>query len=500
MNFKRTVSVLIAVITVCTAVFVTPYSALEDATETQQTIGTEETSYPEETTEPDQTASCEETTAPETVEPETTEPVSTEPVATEPATEAKKGKKKTAKLKINGSTVFYYNKKVLKGINSYRKSKGLKKLTNDENLTARAYARASMLAVNYSKNLSAKAEFPKKAVLTKGATYQSALAKFKESAHKNKKAINACGIANLKVGSERLWVIFLDEKFKEDIKKVESYPKKSKEYSCDGNYYVKYFKVKSNTGSFKNKTVRFKKDKKYSGQIYLKNYQNSVNSYFKVKNSASHTPVKYTTKNNSVATVTPYGNVKGKQASAFKEKSRYTPQKGDFILFHWYKNDGYLANHVGIVYKVTKKHITTIEGNTRSDNYRKSVVSKRVYRNYKRNSQIVGFIDVSQFTSRETAYELADLAKKQIGKRGRNFYNHTKAWKEINGSYMAAHWCAIFCGWLLEQKDLDPYEVIRWSPSCTWWIKQCHKRATAKINAKVVGSKKTYSYKITFKV
>ena len=497
MHLKRTLSILIAAVMIISAIYVTPYSAIEETSETTEPVTvTEETSYPEETTEPESVT--EETT---TVEQETTEPETT-PKETEPAENEKTTKKKkaTTKLKIKGTTIYFYNKKVLNAVNSYRSSKGLKKLKNDEELTEKAYARASMLAVNYSTKLSAKAsDFPKNVVLTKGATYLSAYNKFKESSFAKSKGINACGIANLKVGNERMWAVFADKKEKTEIEKVSSYPKKAKAYSVKGDFYVKYFKAKNNTGSFKNKTVRYKKNKKYAGQLYFKNYKDSVNSYFKVANSSKHTPVKYSTNSTKTASVSSYGNVTCKKVSAFKDRTRYTPKKGDFILFHWYKNDGYLANHVGIVYKVTDKNVITIEGNTKANDYRKSVVSKRVYKNYKRNSQIVGFVDLSEYMTRETAESLANLAKKQIGKRGRNYYNHTKAWKEVYGCYGAANWCAIFCGWLLEQKGYTPYDIIRWSPSCTLWIKQCHKRATAKINAKVVGSSKKYSYKITFK-
>ncbi len=547
MNFKRTISVLIAVVIAASALYVTPFYAIEE-----ETAATEQITQPEETLNTDENTD-EETTAPSETsgeiedsnvnskenskikswvgakpsvkvsEPEekqtntdnttagssddeynTTAPTNqnVKKSDTSKKKETKKAKKKSSKyaeLEIKGTTVYKYNKKVLKGINSYRKSKKLKKFKNDEALTKKAYARAAMLAVNYSKTPSGKTKISGKVIFTKGASYAAAIKAFKYSAHRKTKSFNACGIANLKVGSERLWVIIVKKKDTSKIRKITSYPAVTKTYKTVGDYYVKYFKAKYNTGTFKNKTVRYKKGKKYSGQLYLRNYKDYVRSYFKVDNSDKQTPVKYTSKNKKIATVTAYGNVKAKKPSAFKERTRYTPKKGDFILFHWYKNDGYLANHVGIVYKVTGNKVITIEGNTKNDNYRKSVVSKRTYKNYKKNSQIAGFMDLSLYMSRKKAESMADLAKKQIGKRGRNFYNHTKAWKEVNGSYQAAHWCAIFCGWLLEKNGYDPYDFIRWSPSCTLWIKSCHKRATAKIIAKVMGSSKTYSYKITFK-
>lgn len=495
MKFKRSISILIAVIMTMSAFCVTSFSAVEE---------TEAQTVPAETSALGETGSVETNPAETTVEPETTEPVVTEPEVTQPADEKKdvKPDTKTAKFKVKGSTIKLYNKKLFNAVNVYRKSKGLSKLKNDKDLSAKAYKRALMLAVYYSGKLSAKTniEFPDNIVYSKGATYVNTYLKFKKCDFKKSKNINACGIANVKVGNVRFWVILADKKNSSDIKKVTAYSKKSKSYSAKMSFYTKYLKAKKGAGNFKNKTVRYKKNKKYPGQLYLTNYKSSVNSFFKVSNLASHTPVKYSTQNDSVAMVSSYGNVKAKQVSAFKERKRYTPKKGDFILFHWYPGDGYLANHVGIVYKVTKKNVITIEGNTKANDYRKSVVSKKTYKKYKRNSEIVGFIDVSQFMKRDQAKKMAELAKKQIGKRGRNFYNHTKAWKEFNGEYMAANWCAIFCGWLLEQNGLEPYDFIRWSPSCTMWIRQCHKRATAKITAKIPGSGKSYSYKVTFKV
>lgn len=486
---------LIAVIMAMSAFCVTSFSAIEE---------TEGQTAPSETSAYGETGAVETQPAETTVEPETTEPIVTEPETTQPAAEKKtvKTDTKTAKFKVKGSTIRQYNKKLFNAVNVYRKSKGLQKLKNDKDLSAKAYKRALMLAVNYSGKLSAKTDidFPENIVYSKGASYVNAYLKFKKCDFKKSKKINACGIANLKVGNVRFWVLVADKKETSDIKKVTSYTKKSKSYSEKMSFYTKYLKGKKNTGSFKNKTVRYKKNKKYPGQLYLANYKSSVNSFFKVNNLSSHTPVKYSTKNKAVASVSSYGNVKANQVSAFKERKRYTPKKGDFILFHWYPGDGYLANHVGVVYKVTKKNVITIEGNTNANDYRKSVVSKKTYKNYKRDSEIVGFIDVSLFMKRSQAEKMANLAKKQIGKRGRNFYNHTKAWKEYVGEYMAANWCAIFCGWLLEKNGLDPYDFIRWSPSCTMWIKQCHKRATAKITAKIPGSSKSYSYKVTFKV
>lgn len=502
MHLKRTVSIIIAALMVVSAIYVTPFSAVEGEVDAQEMTTVADSTFTEGTTAESETQA--EASEAETTETKATEP-STKPKATEPEpTEAPAKKTKTGKtsaIKVKGTTIQYYNKKVLNSINSYRKSKGLKKFTNDTAMSSKANKRAAMLSVYYSGKLSAKADnLPKKCVIAKGATYLNVYKKYKAKSYAKDKTLNACGIANLKVGSERFWVIYLGEKTPEKINKVTTYSKKVKNYSASGDYYVKYFKAKGNTGGFKNKSVRFVKDKKYSGQLYFKNYKTSVNSFFKVDNEDKHTPVKYSTKNSKIAEVTPYGNVKGKRYSAFKDRTRYTPKKGDFILFHWYKNDGFLANHVGVVYKVTDNSITTIEGNTKSYNYRKSVVSKRIYKNYKNNSLIVGFIDLSEYMSRENAIGIAKLAKKQIGKRGHNYYNHTKAWKDFIGKYEAAHWCSIFCGWLLEQKGYDPYDVIRWNPGCSNWIKWCHKRATAKIKAKVAGSKKTYSYNITFKI
>lgn len=493
MKFKKSISVLIAVITVLTAFFVSPAGALEEG-ETAASTACTETAFEQESSS-EESSSFEESTAEESTAEAVTEPEPVNP--TEPASEPVE----SAMLKVRGKTVHYNNKCALRYINAYRVSSGRDKYKNDKALTETAYKRAAMLAVDYSRKQPVKKplEMSSKAVYAKG-DYTALVKKYKSSKFRKDKKVNVCGIANLKVGGETLWALILDTKEKTDIEKVTEYSKKTVSYSSSDEYKLSLLKGRAQLGDFKTKTVRYKKNKKYSGQLNLTNYQDDINSYFKVNNTDKHTPVEYSTKDSDVASVSSYGNVKALDYSAYKEKSRYTPKKGDFILFHWYPNDGYLASHVGVVYKVTRNNIVTIEGNTGNNDYRKSIVSKRVYKNYKKNYQIIGFVDISKYIGRDEAEELAELAKKQLGKRGSKFYYHTKAWKDVMGSYEPAHWCAIFCGWLLEQMDYDPVEDGRWSPSCTMWIRQCHARATAKIKAKIKGSKKTYSYKVTFKV
>lgn len=408
------------------------------------------------------------------------------------------------KVKVSGTTVKTENKKALKYINEYRKSKNCKRLKPDKALSKTAYERAAMLAVNYSRKLPVEGglkNMPEKFIIARGSDCNALVKKYKTSDYKKDKEINACAIANLKAGDVTFWVLLMEKKPKGGIDEITSYSGKTKKYSASAFYKTEYLKGKENCGEFIKKTVRYKKNKKYSGKLQIKNYNSDVNSYFEAVNSSEYLPIEYTSMNPDVAVVSSFGNVTAKQASIYKERNRYTPKKGDFVLFHWYKGDGYLANHVGVVYKVTSKSIVTIEGNTKSNNCKKSVVSKRTYRNYKKNRQIVGFVDMSKYISRSKAKSLANLAKTQIGKKGKNYYNHTKAWKVINGGkYGADQWCAIFCGWLMEQKNIDPQDAGCWSPSCTMWIKQCNRRATAKINARIRGTDKVYSYKITFKV
>ncbi len=493
MKIKRTVSIITAMVMIITAFCMSAY-AVEEQTEPLETVAsTEESSVFEETAETSQPETSEGTEAETVSEPET--------VPEETQGEPEPEPVQFGKFAVTGKTVKYSNKSALKYINAYRKLKGVKELYNDKELTKTAYKRCAMLSVNYSRKqpVKEKLKMPAKYILAKG-SYLSLVKKYKASAYKKDRAVNACGIANLKVGGETFWTMLLDNKNKSEIKKVADYSKSGKSYSSKNEYNLDYVMGRTGLGGFKNKTVRYKKNKKYAGKLVIENYNEAVKSYFTLNNVDKNTPIEYTSMNTDVAEVSPYGNVKAKDCSAFKEKSRYTPKKGDFILFHWYPGDGYLANHVGVVYKVTSKNIVTIEGNTASNNYRTSIVSKKVYKNYKRNSQIVGFVDLSKYITRKKAESIANLAKKQLGKRGSNFYYHTKAWKAVMGSYEPADWCAIFCGWLLEQHDIDPVDMGRWSPSCTMWIRQCHSRATAKIKATIKGTDDSYSYKITFKV
>lgn len=498
MNFRKNVCVLIAIIITLTALCVNPAYATEDETPAQAVESSEPAVEAEEFSEETESPSTAESSSVE----ETTAPVEETDAPAEVENKEKSEKETAVSLKVKGTTVKLNNKYALKYINAYRTAKRLKKLTDDKALTKTAYKRAAMLAVHYSRKqpVVKKLKMPSKFIITKGSYYTALVNKYKASDYKKDKLVNACGIANLKVGGVSFWVMLLDTKEKSEIKKTTAYSKKAASYSAKAGYKLSLLKGKSGVGDFKTKSVRYKKNKKYSGQLNLTNYKEEINSFFKVANTSGHTPIEYSTKNDDVASVSSYGNVKAKDYSAFKERGRYTPKKGDFILFHWYKNDGYLANHVGIVYKVTSSAVVTIEGNTGANDYKKSIVSKRTYRNYKRNSQIVGFVDISKYITRKKAESLAALAKKQLGKKGNNFYYHTKAWKDIMGSYEPANWCAIFCGWLLEQKGIEPVQLGRWSPSCTMWIKQCHARATAKVKAKIKGTDKSYSYKVTFKV
>ena len=74
----------------------------------------------------------------------------------------------------------------------------------------------------------------------------------------------------------------------------------------------------------------------------------------------------------------------------------YSPQKGDVVFFHYY-NDGFLANHVGIIEKVSGSTIYTIEGNSGGGGSIYSTkVLKHQYTNWK-TSSISGFISMGKF-------------------------------------------------------------------------------------------------------
>ena len=394
----------------------------------------------------------------------------------------------TVRLKVSGTTVKSLNKALFKEVNELRADMDTPKLKMDKNLVTAAYKRASMLAVMYSNADSCveSKELPGLYIIAKGDEYK-ALDKFERSLCDEDEELNACGIANLTVGETTYWVMCFDTL--DTIAKYSSYSSKKTSYSFTANYYISSLTVKEQFGEFKNKTLRLGKTS--MGRVTLTNGT-------KLKNSKKNFPVVYTSSDPEIASVSAYGKVTANKPSAFKPKSRYTPKKGDFILFHWYKNDGWLANHVGIVYRVKGKTVTTIEGNTGGTTYRNSKVSARKYS--LKSSSIVGYIDNSMELGKKKAASLANLAKKQIGKKGVNYYAHTKAWKEfLGGKYMADNWCAIFCGWLLEQKDIDPFD-LNWSPSCTSWIRQCNNAAVAVITAEIPGTDQTYSYKVSVTV
>ena len=394
----------------------------------------------------------------------------------------------TVKLTVSGTTVKKLNKELFLELNELREDMDSPALKMDKTLVSAAYKRASMLSVMYTKsNQSLEAEkLPDCFVVAKGDSYD-ALDKIEKSMFDEDEELNACGIANLTVEGITYWVICFDTLDK--ITPYSNFSPKQTKYSYTARYFLNSLSVKPQYGEFKNKTLRAKS--KAYGRLTL-------TSGNVLKNTQKSSPVLYTSSDPEVAEVNEYGRVEAKKPSYFKPRSRYTPKKGDFVLFHWYKNDGFLANHVGIVYKVSSRSIVTIEGNTGSYSYRKSRVSKQKYS--RSSSSIVGYIDTSAELGRSKAKSLSNLAKKQLGKKGRNFYYHTKAWKKVlGGKYMAANWCAIFCAWLMEQRKVDP-SAVNWSPSCTAWIKQCNSRSTARITAQIAGTDLVYSYKVAVTV
>lgn len=83
----------------------------------------------------------------------------------------------------------------------------------------------------------------------------------------------------------------------------------------------------------------------------------------------------------------------GNCGSSFVEGPRHgnniKPLVGDFILFNFGKSGEYECSHVGIVSEVNGDDITTIEGNTKTDNLNTSVVANHTYKYT--NTSIVGY-------------------------------------------------------------------------------------------------------------
>ncbi|MBQ5398966.1 MAG: CHAP domain-containing protein [Ruminococcus sp.] len=395
---------------------------------------------------------------------------------------------RTLKLKVGGTTVKALNKTLLKGLNELREDMDVPKLKADRGLVSDAYKRASMLAVMYSEENSCEEseKLCDSFVIAKGEA-DDALDEIESSLFDEDEELNACGIANLTVGGTTFWVVCFDKK--DTITPYSNYRKSKTTYSFTANYYLTSLSIKEQFGEFKNKTLRT--GKKSYGRPTLSNGK-------KLANSDKNFPIIYTSSDPETATVNSFGKVTAKKPSYFKAKSRYTPKKGDFVLFHWYKNDGWLANHVGIVYRVKGGKITTIEGNTGTYSFKTSRVSAKKYSLY--SSSIVGYIDTSAELGRTKAKSMANLAKKQLGNKGKKYYAGTKAWKDfLGGKYMADNWCAIFCGWLMENKGVDPLDLY-WSPSCTTWINQCNENATAEITAQIAGTELEWSYNVTVTV
>ncbi len=177
---------------------------------------------------------------------------------------------------------------------------------------------------------------------------------------------------------------------------------------------------------------------------------------------------------------------KSKKTSIYKSNNgSYKPKKGDIVFF---SNNNIVYYHVGIVYKVSGNTIYTIEGNEHcvqegQDSYckasntckckdgarysaywmRHSRVSKEKH-NYRSDNNVAGFINMAKVATRSKAKKMADLAHKQIGKKGNKYWKNTKVWNNT-----IADWCAIFVAWNLEQKNVKPSKT-GWSASCTAWV------------------------------
>ncbi len=137
----------------------------------------------------------------------------------------------------------------------------------------------------------------------------------------------------------------------------------------------------------------------------------------------------------------------------------YTPQKGDFVFFSY--------GHVGIVYKVSGKTITTIEGNINGTNCRNTKVGKRTWKTT--DKKITYYINASSKVKRSVAKKAADKAYKAIGKNGKYICGHTKSWK---GGIV--EWDSIFCAYAMEQANIKP-DVFKWSASISTWLENAKK-------------------------
>lgn len=394
-------------------------------------------------------------------------------------------------VRLAGTTVRADNKTVLNQVNALRKKAKQPALKMDQQITKFAYERALMLAVNYSKTMPTLARedtMPQRVVIARGKGTANIVKAIKNDGYIKNLDVNSCGIANLKIGKETFWAALFTYELK--AHPVTSYSKAQEKYAKVFAYDPQYLKVAPSYNKYTAGTKLKEKATLASRKLYLRNYNTKVNNYVEIKNYANASPLIYTSTNKDAATVDPNGKVTAVHAEIFRPRKSYTPKKGDFIFFKW-EGEKSAASHVAIVYAVKGTELVTVEGNADGNVYNKSKVVSYSYEDYKNDPCIVGYMDMSVLTSRKKAIAMADLAYKQLGKGGKNFYNSTAAW--IEGP---TEWCSIFCAWLMEQKGIDPARVS-WSACCPYWIAYAKNHATATIRARLAGTARSFNYTVT---
>ena len=158
--------------------------------------------------------------------------------------------------------------------------------------------------------------------------------------------------------------------------------------------------------------------------------------------------------------------------TVYQAKSQYTPLKGDFVFFD-YDGDN-AADHVGIIYKAKGKKIYTIEGNSEGTSYTTTKVRKYSYK-YTSDENIMGYVSTRfAFTQKNVgkkrANQIAALAKKQLGNKGKKYWSQTKAW---NGQ--PTDWQSIFCAWVIEKVGSNPVKRFGWNAFVPSWVENVRK-------------------------
>lgn len=164
----------------------------------------------------------------------------------------------------------------------------------------------------------------------------------------------------------------------------------------------------------------------------------------------------------------------------------YTPKKGD-LIFYSYENDG-TQDHVGIVYSVKGKKVTTIEGNYGYGGIYNTRVTK-VKRTL--SYPVSNFICVRDLISNAKANKIADIAYKEVGNGGTKYWSN----KISNPLKQPDQWCAMFAGWCLWKAKLNPSDFAFFI-GCPYWVggaMNIDPSMVGKATKKHIWRKKTYT-------